>query len=201
MIRNDFLRHLTSRNALNRRHLIHHVAHDALDDGAQSACPRLVRKCFLGNEVQCILLERQTYTVHIQKSLELLDKCIFRLREDTHHRRFIQRTEGDNDGQATNKFGNEPVLHQILRDHLAERFADGDTLLGSHLGAEPHLLLPKTGLNDFLDPVECAAADEKDIRRIDLQKLLLWVLAPALRRYGRRCPLKDLEQPLLYAFA
>ena len=48
-------------------------------------------------------------------------------------------------------------------------------------------------LDDLIEPVERAAADEQDVRRVDLDKLLLRMLAPALR--GNVCDrtLKDFE--------
>ena len=48
---------------------------------------------------------------------------------------------------------------------------------------------------------ECAAADEQDIGGIDLEKLLLGVLAPAVGRDRGNGPLDQLEQGLLDALA
>src|SRR5690606_23510213 len=45
------------------------------------------------------------------------------------------------------------------------------------------------------------AADEQDVRRIDLQELQLRLLAPALRRARRNRALEQLEPRLLHAFA
>src|SRR5690606_22361459 len=55
--------------------------------------------------------------------------------------------------------------------------------------------------NDLLEPRERTAADEQDVRGIDLQKLLLRMLAAALRRHGGDRSLDQLEQRLLHAFA
>ena len=56
-------------------------------------------------------------------------------------------------------------------------------------------------LDDLLEPVERAAADEQDVLRVDLDVFLLRVLAAALRRNRRDRALEDLEQRLLHAFA
>ena len=63
--------------------------------------------------------------------------------------------------------------------------------------------LPAAGarLDDLLQPVERAAADEQDVLRVDLDVFLLRMLAAALRRHGGDGALEDLEQRLLHAFA
>ena len=48
---------------------------------------------------------------------------------------------------------------------------------------------------------EGAAADEQDVGRVDLEELLLRMLAAALGRHRCGGALDDLEQRLLYAFA
>src|SRR4029078_1741274 len=54
---------------------------------------------------------------------------------------------------------------------------------------------------DLFQPGDRAAADEQDVGGVDLQKLLLRVLAAALRRNAGDGALDDLEQRLLHAFA
>ena len=56
-------------------------------------------------------------------------------------------------------------------------------------------------LDDLLETVERAAADEENVLRVDLDVFLLRVLAAALRRNRRDRALEDLEQRLLHAFA
>ena len=50
-------------------------------------------------------------------------------------------------------------------------------------------------------PDEGAAADEQDVGRVDLQELLLRMLAAALRRHGGDGAFHDLQQRLLHALA
>ena len=74
-------------------------------------------------------------------------------------------------------------------------------LLGAaHVGAEPDALVAGAALDDPLDAGERTATDEQDVRGVDLDELLVWVLAPALRRHRRGGALQDLEQRLLHAF-
>src|SRR2546426_12845609 len=63
--------------------------------------------------------------------------------------------------------------------------------------------LPPAGtrLDDLLEAVERPAADEQNVLGVDLDVLLLRVLAPALGRHARHRPLEDLEERLLHAFA
>src|ERR1019366_4074682 len=64
---------------------------------------------------------------------------------------------------------------------------------------EPDLPAPEPRLDDLLEPVEGPAADEQDVLRVDLDVLLLRMLAPALRRDARDRAFQDLEERLLHA--
>src|SRR4029077_18199273 len=64
-------------------------------------------------------------------------------------------------------------------------------------GAEAHRLLPDARLDDLLETFERAAADEEDVRRVDLNEVLVRVLAAALRRHVRDGSLKYFQQSLL----
>ena len=66
---------------------------------------------------------------------------------------------------------------------------------------KPTPLEPSRLSHDRVHPGERAAADEQDVRGVDLDELLVRVLAPALRRHRRRGALEDLEQRLLHALA
>jgi hypothetical protein len=55
--------------------------------------------------------------------------------------------------------------------------------------------------DDLLEPGEGAAAHEQDVGGVDLQELLLRMLASALRRHRRDGAFHDLEQRLLHALA
>src|SRR5690606_726109 len=73
--------------------------------------------------------------------------------------------------------------------------------LALDLGAEAHGLGRDPGLDDVLDARERSAADEQDVGRVDLQEVLLRVLAAALGRDRGDRALEDLEQRLLHALA
>ena len=69
------------------------------------------------------------------------------------------------------------------------------------IGAEADRLLADALLDDLVEPGERAADDEQHVRRVDLDELLVRVLAPALRRHRRGRALEDLQQRLLHALA
>ena len=50
--------------------------------------------------------------------------------------------------------------------------------------------------DDLVQPVERAAADEQDVRRVDLDELLLRVLASAVGRHVADRALHDLQQQM-----
>ena len=68
-------------------------------------------------------------------------------------------------------------------------------------GAEADALLARARGDDLLEPGEGAGHDEQHVRRVDLDELLVRVLAAALRRNGGDRALEDLEQRLLHALA
>src|SRR5262249_14851381 len=53
--------------------------------------------------------------------------------------------------------------------------------------------------DDLLQTRKRATTDEQNVRGVDLQELLLWVLAAALRRNRGDRPFHDLQQSLLHA--
>ena len=75
----------------------------------------------------------------------------------------------------------------------------GLAVLAAHLGIEADAGRLGALLDDLLEPGECAADDEQDVLGVDLQELLLRVLAATLRRHRGNGALDELEQCLLYA--
>ena len=69
------------------------------------------------------------------------------------------------------------------------------------LRPEAHRLAPDAFLDDPLESLEGTAEDEEDVRRVDLDEVLVRVLAATLRRDVGERPLEDLQQALLDALA
>src|ERR1041385_183694 len=55
-------------------------------------------------------------------------------------------------------------------------------------------------LDHFLEPDECTATDNQEVRRIDGEELLMRMLAATLRRNVRDSSFENLQQCLLHAF-
>ncbi len=123
---------------------------------------------------------------------------VLRLDEDADERFLIEVRHRADDREAADELGDEPELEQILGEYLAD---DAQRVtVGRHadVGVEADALLPDAALDDLLDARERPAADEEDVRRVDLDELLMWVLATALRWHRGRRTLEDLQQGLLH---
>ena len=103
------------------------------------------------------------------------------------------------DGQAADELGDEPELQQVLGHDVGEAVAE--VLRVVQRLAEAEALAARARLDDLLEAGERTTDDEEHVGRVDLDELLVRVLAPALRRHRRRGALEDLEQRLLHALA
>ena len=96
--------------------------------------------------------------------------------------------------------GISPILDQVLGHDLGEVVGGVDLGLGAHLGAEAQPALADAVGDDLLQTGERTGHDEQHVGRVDLDELLVRVLAAALRRHRRLGALQDLQQRLLHAF-
>ena len=123
-----------------------------------------------------------SFTPSISKSFwYCLHQAVLRLREDVDERLLVELVQRRHDRQAADELGDEAELEQVLRLDLAEQIAELVLLLDLDVGAEAERVLPDAPLDDLVEPDEGAAADEEDVGRVDLQEILLRVLAAALR--------------------
>src|SRR6185369_4464679 len=123
-----------------------------------------------------------------------------RLRQDLDERGAVEFVQGADDRQAADELGNEPVPNEVLRLELFERGADVATAQRLHVCLEAERLLANAPLDGLVEADERAAADEENVARVDLEELLVRVLASALRRDVGHRAFEDLEQRLLDAF-
>ena len=94
------------------------------------------------------------------------------------------------------------MLEQILRQELLEGFPDIALLLfGFDISTKALLLLADTAFDNLFNAIKSTAADKENVRGINLDKLLMGVLAPALRRNGSHRAFQNLQKGLLYTFA
>ena len=113
--------------------------------------------------------------------------------------RRIERNDGR---QTADQLGDQAELHQVVRLDLGQQTV-GLLVLPCPLTSAPKPIpcLPVRFWMILLDAVKCTAADKQNIGGIDLDKLLMRMLAAALRRYVGNRALKHFQQCLLYALA
>src|SRR5438046_7972265 len=109
--------------------------------------------------------------------------------------------QGDDDRQAADELRDEPVLQEVLRLQVLEGFGHRLALVARVWRTEADRAPPDPLLDDLLKSVERAAADEQDVGRVDLDEVLVGMLATALRRDIRHRALEDLQQRMLEALA
>src|SRR5712691_11202453 len=184
-----------------RGDLEHRVEQRLLDDRLQRARAGAAQQSQLGDRVERALLEHELDVVQREELLVLLHERVLRLGEDADDVLLVEVVQGDDDRQAADELGDEPVLQEVLRLQVLERLGD-DALLGAVVrGAESNRPAADPLLDDLLQAVESATADEQDVGRVDLDEILVRVLAAALRRHVRDGSLEDLKQRLLHALA
>src|SRR5579884_1904545 len=183
-----------------RRDLVHHLEQHLFDQGAQAAGAGLVLQRALGRRLEGVLGEYQLDLVQGEELAVLLGDRVARLDQDAHQRALVQRLQADYDRQPADELRDQPVFEQVVGVELLEEVRR--VLLGAHLGAEADRAPAADALaDDVLEPLEGAAADEQDVRSVDLQEVLVRMLAAALGRNVGDGALEDLQQRLLDALA
>src|SRR5262249_23397573 len=91
--------------------------------------------------------------------------------------------------------------HSHVSAARAARAAHGNLRSRFILMREPDGAGTRPAGNGLLKTDERSAADEQDVRGIDGRELLVWMLAPALRRHIGHSAFQNLQQSLLDAFA
>src|SRR5690606_23322221 len=191
------------RRIRHRRQVVHRVEQHVLEDRAQPARAGLALHRLLRDRAQRVLAELELDALHLEELLILLRQRVLRLGENLDERILVELLERRDDGQPADELRNQAVLDQVFRLDVLQHLADVSArlLVALHIGDEADAALLRAVQNDLLEPGERTAADEQDVRRVDLQELLLRVLAAALRRHRRDRALDQLEQRLLHAFA
>src|SRR5690606_16587638 len=188
---------------LQRRQGVHGVQQNRLDDGPQPARAGLALQCLARDGGQGVGAELQLHALHLEQLAELLGDGVLGLGEDLDQRRLVQLLERGDHGQAADELRDQAELDQVLRLDVGQHLADLRLALAAlDLGAEADATgLGGALLDDLVEAGEGAAHDEQDVAGVDLQELLLRVLAAALRRDAGDGALDELQQRLLHALA
>ncbi len=104
-------------------------------------------------------------------------------------------------GSRPTNSGMSPNLSRSSGSSLLQDLPGFALFRSAHLGTEADRGTLAALGDDPLEPGKRAAADEQDVGGIDLQKLLLRVLAPALRGYRGDGAFHDLQKRLLHPLA
>src|SRR5436190_940474 len=180
---------------------VHQVEHEVFDDHPQPARADLARQRQLRDRLERVVRELQLHVLVLEQLLVLPRDRVPRLREDLDQRGLVELVQRADDRQAADELGDEAVLDEIFRLDLLEQGADFAGVDRLHIGAEAERLLARAPLDLLLEADEGAAADEQDVGGVDLEELLVRMLAPALRRDVGDRAFEDLQQRLLDAFA
>src|SRR5207249_1307292 len=157
----------------------------------------------LRDRLEGVFLDREPHVLELEQLLVLFGERVLGLDQDAHQRVLIEGVEGHGHGQPAHQLGNEPVAQQVVGLDVDEgvlldllRRPLRDLLL-----AEPDLPPAGARLDDLLQAVERSPAHEQDVLRVDLDVLLLRVLAAALRWDARDRAFENLQERLLHALA
>src|SRR6185503_18151188 len=187
---------------LEGRQLVHRVEQDLLEDRAQAARAGLAGQGALGDRAEGARAHLELHALHVEQALVLLDERVLRLGQDLDQRAFVELFQRREHRQAADEFRDQAVLDQVLGlDVLQEVVGGLGVLRAPHLRAEADAGLLGAVAHDLLEAVERAAADEEDVGGIDLDEILVRMLAPALRRHRGDGAFDELEQRLLHALA
>src|SRR3569833_421982 len=166
-------------------------------EGTRAAQERLVVDRLKG-----VVGELQVDPVELEQPVILLHLRVARLGEDADQRLAVEVVHTRDHGKASDELRDHPELQEVFRHDVGEQVGHvAVVVLGAQDRVEADALLADTLLDDLLQTGERAAADEQHVGRVDLDELLVRVLAAALRRHARRGALQDLQQRLLNAFA
>ena len=123
------------------------------------------------------------------------------LGQDRHQVVLVERLRLGDDGRTAHELGNHAKGVEVLREHLTQQVVLVDRGGAGDLGVKAHALVAHAVGDDLIQAHKGTAADEQDVGRVDLQQLLLGMLAAAGGRNACHRALKNLKQCLLNALA
>ncbi len=146
-------------------------------------------------------MKLQLHVLVLEQALVLAGDRVLGPGQDLDEGGLVEVVERRHHGEAAHELRDEAVLDEVGGLDLAEevRLVLGAAPRALRVGLEAERLLAHPPLDHLVEADEGAAADEQDVRGVDLVELLVRVLAPALGRHVGDRALEDLEQRLLDA--
>src|SRR5207244_7365308 len=121
--------------------------------------------------------------------------------EDAHQRLFAVSFLCNRHRNTTHQRRYHAVLEQIVLLDFAEHLRLRQLLVPRRGAVESNLAAACSGFDDLLQSIEGATANEENVLRVELDILLLRVLATPLWWNGSDGSFDDFEQRLLHALA
>ena len=142
----------------------------------------------------------QLHIVHRQQFFILLDQTVAGLLQHAHQCILVQVVQHGDDRQTADKLGDEAELDKVVGFDLPQQslFSLAGVILQRTAKAQCGLVGAAEDI--LIQTVERTAADEEDVGGVDLDELLLGVLAAALRGNIADGAFQDLQQSLLHTF-
>src|SRR6266478_707901 len=188
-------------DAFQARQIEHGFEQDAFENRTQAARAGLALDRLAGDCAKRLIGERQLDVLHLEQPLILLHQRVLRIGQDLLERSFIEILQRGDHRQAADELRNQAVLQQILGLDVTEDLAGAAIFRRQHLSRETDRRRASARGDDFFQAGKRTAADEQNIRGVDLQELLLRMLAAALRRNRGNRAFHDLQQRLLHTLA
>src|SRR4051812_2020558 len=179
--------------------VVHDRLEDLLHDRPQPTGTGAPQDGLVGDRLQGVVGELQLHPVELEQPAVLTHQRVLRLGQDVDQRLAVQLLHAGDHRQSADELRDHAELQQVLGHDLGEGVGLLDLGLAADLGAEADALLAGARLDDLVQPGERATHDEQHVGGVDLDELLMRVLAAPLGRHRGRRPLEDLQQRLLHA--
>ena len=147
------------------------------------------------------VLKLKLNVLELEHLAVLAHHSVLGLGQDRNQVVLVERLRLGDDGRTSHKLGDHAKGVKVLREHLAQQVVLVDRGRTGDLGVKAHALVPHTIGDDLVQTHKGTTADKQDIGRVDLQQLLLGMLAAAGGRNACHRALKNLQQCLLNALA
>ena len=147
------------------------------------------------------ILKLKLNVLELEHLAVLTHHGVLGLGQDRHQVVLVERLRLGDDGRTSHKLGNHAKGVEVLREHLAQQVVLVDRGRAGDLGVKAHALVAHAIGDDLVQTHKGTTADKQDVGRVDLQQLLLGMLAAAGGRNACHRALKNLKQRLLNALA